>query len=266
MKNTVFIGDIHGDLEFVQFIDKQYQGWDKIFVGDYLDSWYFAPKLCVEALEHVLMMCVRGDTRALLGNHELSYLLEGNRCSGWNSRTEMMIFSHRTQMFKNLEYYIWMPEEKILVTHGGITQPLWKEANLTIENLVPTLDEWKRGDIRDSRFGWVGKTRGGIDPYGGPFWCDFDDEFKPVFGITQIFGHTPHRSIVQLGSNYDINQIEMMATREVLEFQNGAFSVAQFKVEKEKTPEDWETNFRKLSPAAQDALKILQERIGRLDG
>ena len=47
MKDTVFIGDIHGDLAFVEFIDKKYAGWDKVFVGDYLDSFYETPKTCV---------------------------------------------------------------------------------------------------------------------------------------------------------------------------------------------------------------------------
>lgn len=260
MKKTVFIGDIHGDLEFVQFVDKQYEGWDKIFVGDYLDSWYFHPKMCIESLKHILMMCSRGDTRALLGNHELSYLFEGNRCSGWNSNTEILLIPLRSKTFQTLEYYIWIPEHKILVTHGGITQPLWRDSELTIENLVPTLDEWKKQDIRASKFGWIGKSRGGIDPYGGPFWCDFDDEFQPVFGITQIFGHTPARNIRRVGSSYCINQIEMMAVREVLEFENGAFNVAQFKVEIEKTEKKgkWTTDY---SPKFQEALKNVQNKI-----
>jgi len=229
MKDTVFIGDIHGDLDFVQFIDKQYMEWNKIFVGDYLDSFYFDPKTCVSALRHVLMMCERGDTQALAGNHELSYLFEGNRCTGWEPVTEILVTHLRSQMFKTLQYYIWIPEHKILVTHGGITQYLWKDAELTVDNLVLTLDNWKKEDIRASKFGWIGKARGGIDPYGGPFWCDFDEEFKPVFGITQIFGHTPGRDIRRIGSNYCINQLEMMHTREVLEFKDNAFEVAQFK-------------------------------------
>ena len=228
MKNTVFIGDIHGDLNFVQFIDKQYSGWEKVFVGDFLDSYIFPPQTCVEALQHVLSMCERGDTRALLGNHELSYLFEGNRCGGWNSVTEILIIHLRSKMLKLLEYYLWYPEHKILVTHGGITQYLWRDANITLDNLIPTLEDWKKQDLRMSKFGWIGKSRGGIDPYGGPFWCDFDKDFKPVYGITQIFGHSPGRSIRQVGSNYCINQLEMMHTREVLEFKNGTFEIAQY--------------------------------------
>jgi Calcineurin-like phosphoesterase len=263
LKNTVFIGDIHGDLEFLQFIDKQYEEWDKVFVGDYLDSWYFPPRTCIECLNHILQMVERGDTQALLGNHELSYLFEGNRCSGWSSTTEMMIIHLRTKALRLLKYFIWIPEQKILITHGGVTLPLWQEEGLTVGNVEHRLMGWMRDDIRDSKFGWVGKARGGIAPYGGPFWCDYDNEFKPVFGITQIFGHTPHRSIVQVGSNYDLNQLEMMATREVLEWKDDAFQVAKFSVQKERNPENWETQFQKLSPAAQDAFKNLQERIDR---
>jgi hypothetical protein len=262
MKQTVFIGDLHGDLEFIQFIDKQYEGWDKVLVGDYLDSHYWLPKICVETLEHVLQMCERGDTKALAGNHELSYMLEGNRCSGWNSTTEILTIPLRTKMFQLLQYYLWYPENKILVTHGGITQPLWRDTELTIDNLAIALDAWQHQDFHVSKFGWVGKARGGTAPYGGPFWCDFDEEFKPIYGITQIFGHSPGRTIRQLGTNFNINQLELMVTREVLEFKDGAFSVVQFRVEQEKTLESWKKNFEKLSPQAREAIKVLHQRLG----
>jgi len=228
MNKTVFVGDIHGDIDFVEFIDKEYLGWNKVFVGDYLDSFHWAPKHCVEAVKHILQMCERGDTRALLGNHELSYLFEGNRCSGWNQVTEMLVLPIRSQMFKHLEYYLWYPEHKILVTHGGITQRLWKDEELSTENVMAKLEEWKRQDIRDSKFGWVGHARFGSRPYGGPFWCDYDTEFQPVHGITQIFGHSPGRKIRQRGTNFNINQIELIPVRETLEFENDTFKIAKF--------------------------------------
>jgi len=231
VNKTVFIGDIHGDFDFVEAIDNQYTGWKKVFVGDYVDSHHWSPQHSVQCVNHILQMVERGDTVALAGNHELSYLFEGNRCSGWNSTTEMLLFPLRSKMFQLLNYWKWYPEHKILVTHGGITLPLWKAEGLTTDNLEQKLTEWKREDIRDSKFGWVGNSRGGVRPYGGPFWCDFDQDFQPVFGITQIFGHTPHRTIKQVGSNYDINQLEMIATREVLEFVDGTFQTAKYQVQ-----------------------------------
>ena len=228
MDNTVFVGDIHGDLEFVQFIDKQYKTWKKVFVGDYLDSLYHSPDHCIKAIQYVLMMTERGDTQALLGNHEISYLFPGNRCSGWNRIIDIQLIHLQNWIHKKFLWYLWIPEHKIFVTHAGLTRYLWNDATLTFDNLFETLDQWKRQDLRISKFGWIGKARGGIDPFGGPFWCDFEKEFQPIEGLIQIFGHTPGETIRQVGSNYNINQFEMMAVREVLEFVEGQFQIAKY--------------------------------------
>lgn len=260
MKKTVFIGDIHGDLDFVIFIDKQYEGWKKVFVGDFVDSFYFSPSTAVDALWHVLQMCERGDTRALLGNHELSYLFEGNRCGGWNATTEVLLIPIRSKMLRILEYYIWYPDEKILVTHGGITRDLWKAEELTPENLVFKLDGWKKQDLRMSKFGWIGKSRGGIDPYGGPFWCDFDKEFQPVVGITQIFGHTPGREIRQVDRSFCINQLERMMTREVLEYQDGQFQVAQFSSNLDAL-NGWRPEFTRVNESGDEEFRNRMNKV-----
>jgi hypothetical protein len=48
--------------------------------------------------------------------------------------------------------------------------------------------------IPEETFTTVGHARGGVS-YGGPVWCDFNKEFKPIEGVRQIFGHTPGRNI-----------------------------------------------------------------------
>jgi len=233
MNKTVFIGDLHGDLNRILHVEAEYKGWDKVFVGDYVDSYYFTRKSQLLTLEKILLMVEREEAIALMGNHDLGYLYKGMGCSGYSGVMESMLIHLKSKMWKHLKFYHLYKEENLLVTHAGLTSYLWKERGLTVQNLGENLEEWWRTPLDSSPFGWLGRERGGIDPVGGPFWCDFNKEFKPISQISQIFGHTGGRTarylpgIEKMGNeshNWNIDLVENIPMWFFLEYVDGQFT------------------------------------------
>jgi len=75
--------------------------------------------------------------------------------------------------------FVKLPEH-FIVTHAGIHK-----------DVLPHLDELEFANV-DSPLHNIGWARGGRSRAGGIFWCDFNDEFIPIPGVNQIFGHTAY--------------------------------------------------------------------------
>jgi len=223
----LFVGDLHGNVAVLDHIQEQFPDHLKIFVGDFLDSRdQFMRVEELMCLERVLTMIEQGNARACMGNHEWSYLDPSMRCSGYDPEFDAQLARYKERMQRLLEYFIWIPDQRILVTHAGLSFQVWQECHLTVENLAAKMAEWALLPVTDTPAGWIGISRGGVDDVGGIFWCDWYSEFQPVPGLTQIFGHTSAVSIQeelvqdrigvrQRGSNYNIDCL--MRTWEVLE-------------------------------------------------
>jgi len=191
MTKLLFIGDIHGKIDVMDLVEKQFPEHQKIFVGDFVDAFDHTRKEQLACVEKALAMIDKGDTRVILGNHELSYLVPREmRCTGYAGTMDAMLLPLKSEMWKKFEHYIWISEHKLLITHAGLTAYLWKEFELTLDNLAAKLEEWKHKQWYASPNGWIGRARGGIQPVGGIFWCDFNLEFRPIEGLRQVFGHT----------------------------------------------------------------------------
>jgi len=188
---TVFIGDIHGRFEVLDFVEKQFPEHEKIFVGDFVDAFDRTRAEQLACIKKVLEMIDKGNTKAILGNHELSYLVPREmKCTGYAGTMDALLLPLKNEMWKKFEHYIWMPEHQLLVTHAGLSNYLFKGAGLTLDNLEVNLEQWKKEQWYKSFNGWIGRARGGLQPVGGIFWCDFNDEFAPIEGLKQVFGHT----------------------------------------------------------------------------
>ena len=225
---SLFVGDIHGRIEVMEFVEKQFPEHQKIFVGDLVDSFDRTRRQQLACVEKAFTMIERGDTRVILGNHELSYLVPREmRCSGFGESMAAMLLPLKSDIWKKFDHYVWMAEHKLLVTHAGLTDLLWTTYALTLENLPAKLDEWKLAQWDTSPNGWIGKSRGGRNPVGGIFWCDFNDEFRPVKGLKQVFGHTSFAEVQhdlsngirsRKGGNYCIDCLAR--SQEFLEFDS----------------------------------------------
>ncbi len=223
---TLIVGDVHGNVPFLQRLQDLYPEHHKIFVGDFVDSRQYTRADELKSLEMVLAMIARGEARALLGNHEWSYLDPTMRCTGYDEDFDEKLYPFKEKLLTLFEYFVWFPDFHLLITHAGLTFPLWQETGLSIRNLEVVLSRWAEQPAADTPAGRIGLARGGLDPVGGIFWCDWYSEFQPVPRLTQIFGHTSALSVQEeregqpagirrRGSNYNIDCLTR--TWEVLE-------------------------------------------------
>jgi len=176
MKYT-FVGDIHGKHELVsKALDNE---GTIIFVGDFVDSFDRSTNDMEKCLQLVLNAIDKNKAKAIFGNHELSYVYSNHRCSGYSFDTECMVSKYKQQILEKFQTHIWI--DNFLITHAGLHPRVMETAGTLSDFYLP--DKYHRAN-------WIGKYRGGLDPVGGIFWCDFNAEFKPIPNINQIFGHT----------------------------------------------------------------------------
>jgi len=179
----IFIGDLHGAREIAEHVLKSYPEYHKVFIGDYVDSLDRSVEdqlnlvgILLDAVEQ------REDVTCLLGNHELSYLKSGMRCSGFNPVTATHLIHLKTDMLKLFKTHKYITDD-ILCTHAGATDRAFDDADDVREKLQSDDEVLYR----------IGYVRGGSRPYGGVFWCDFWAEYAPIEGLIQIVGHSAHR-------------------------------------------------------------------------
>jgi len=184
----MIIGDLHGQIEIAEeVLSDKYSGYTKIFIGDYVDSFDRSIEDQIKVLKLVLTSCeTRNDVYGLIGNHELSYIKDGMRCSGWAFETKSHIRHLEKRMKDSLLSHFFL-EEDILITHAGATAQLFDD----VQDVRDALE------VDHEDLYTIGASRGGWKPAGGIFWCDFWAEFRPIEGLTQIVGHSAYRPVGQ---------------------------------------------------------------------
>ncbi len=152
------------------------------------------------------------------------------RCTGYDEAFDLALQPYKEKLLTLFEYFAWFPEFHLLITHAGLTFQLWQEVGLNLRNLETILGGWAGRPAANTPAGRIGLARGGVDPVGGIFWCDWYSEFQPVPRLTQVLGHTSALSVQEelqaktpgirrRGSNYNIDCL--MRTWEVLELGTG---------------------------------------------
>jgi hypothetical protein len=135
----------------------------------------------------------------LMGNHERSYLFPDERCSGFNAATA----AHILHMdLSSLLDCVWV--DNYLISHAGVSDALLENENLSLNEYLDA-----------GNYTQVGYCRGGFDPIGGLYWCDWFKEFDPVVGVPQIVGHSGYRpptqkglGILQKGNSYNVDCLQ----------------------------------------------------------
>lgn len=217
LRVTVAVGDLHGDLAAARSLlthaglleGDSWRGGTTILVqlGDVVDrgpesvaTYQFLADLQQRARKG------RGEVARLLGNHEVA-LLEGD--------FTMTDFPEAPDLAVRLREDVLAGRVRAAYAHGGwlfthagagfaLVQRLRGEMRaagvrrFTLRRLADHINAKFRaavesGDYSDPIF-TVGEARGGVDPTGGIFWADYDEELHaparaPRFH--QVFGHTP---------------------------------------------------------------------------
>ena len=241
---TLTIGDIHGRNDWMMLTHgshKNYQDWkisvehgtradspyfksypfmqyDKIiFIGDYMDSFDVSnTDIKLNYLDIIFFKQQLSDRVVLLlGNHDVQYIVDGQRCSGF--RPEMLfdmraLFRHHGKLFTVAYEETDSKGHKYLWTHAGVTSgwlelldetiklPANRFSNIILERNPQTVADKVNSawDFNLSELYTVDRDSGGWDPWAGPLWVRPDTLNKnPLPGYTQIVGHTAFKKITK---------------------------------------------------------------------
>jgi len=195
----LIIGDLHGQYEIVDKAASKAEenNYGLVFVGDYLDSFNRTVEDQIRTLTTVLDLIESKKAIGLFGNHEMSYLDERKRCSGYNAATQAHIIHLESRMNDALISYIEL--EGFLITHAGVSDTFLKGWGASLEDY---LAKGAYDQVGAARGGWPGRAIGGLR------WCDFNSEFTPIEGVKQVFGHTRGPLIREVDGNYCIDCLE----------------------------------------------------------
>ncbi len=178
------IPDIHNKwFEAEEIIDKC--GADKVvFLGDYFDSFGDTIEITFETAEWLKDSMKKSNRTHLMGNHDLSYRSEPDRCSGFSESKLWAIIMAKVEL-SDLHNYCWVDDW--LCTHAGLTRQFMSSLNhknLFITEFLDDLEENYPYRLRQ-----CSNFRGGADAHSGIYWCDYN-EFEDIPNVKQIFGHT----------------------------------------------------------------------------
>lgn len=187
-KPIAFLGDIHGHWRFVEKLPELLPEYHWIFVGDFVDSFSQSISDQIKCIVQVLDWVEEGKASSLYGNHELSYWFPEQYCSGYKAATQIHMTHLRERAFKLMKTAMLI--DNTLVTHAGLTRRIhdWMIRENPEKTILEVIEE---NQFNTSSPLWgVGKVRGGRQPEGGIWWCDWAEEFEPVPGLNQVFGHS----------------------------------------------------------------------------
>jgi hypothetical protein len=197
MEKRLLLSDCHLKPDRVEKIVKAEDPDKIICLGDYFDPKGNTPtiELWRETARSVKKWLYDPRFTLLLGNHDTSYCAS-NRClttGNWSCEAQDIVDEFLTpDDWAKFKLYYWLDDW--LITHAGLHANyralLGEDLKKGLEAAeVEARKTMNTGD-KPHWFFNVGYCRGGWASWGGITWCDFEDEFSPVPGLKQIFGHT----------------------------------------------------------------------------
>lgn len=224
LKRRIVVGDVHGQLDSFKGIlsnaglideEENWTGRDAVLIqtGDLIDRGPCSLE-AVDLLRRLQRQATSsgGKVVRLCGNHELMTLQDDFYYVNFDD-PEHFASELKEEIIRGKLCASFTDGER-LYTHAGLRSDVRKRIFREIDAERPELagkkidlfrlserinNIFKKSVENDSLNGhsifWVGPERGGDDPVGGIFWCDFST-FQPsreAWRIPQIFGHTPTR-------------------------------------------------------------------------
>lgn len=188
---TLVIPDIHNRFQRAEDIIAREADVDEIvFLGDYLDSWDDSPEEMRDTLVWLQRSCSDEKRIHLMGNHDVSYVEEIFRCSGWTASKQAVADQGFVRSGLWWQLAPWYETQGWLLSHAGVGQRYFDTMGLSYDaETVRTLV----GSGFPSPFTYVSDISGGKDPFDGPLWLRpsavvlGDDKY---YEVPQIFGHT----------------------------------------------------------------------------
>jgi len=223
-KRRIVIGDVHGELEGFRgilrnagLIDSKanWSGGDDILIqtGDVIDRGPYS----IEAVDLLRKLQkeatdAKGEVIRLCGNHELMLVQDIFYYANFNDPGSLA--GELKEEIARGDVRASYTDGERLYTHAGLrsaireflvdemnaARPKLKTREINLFLLSDHINRIFKEAVEKNDFNrhpifHVGADRGGTDPAGGIFWCDFSSISPSTEAsvITQIFGHTPTR-------------------------------------------------------------------------
>ena len=202
---TLIVPDVHEDIDTLRRLIEvaDLTGVPVVFLGDMFDTFGVRH---IETADLYASLYQKPGWTVLLGNHDVQYISNPISrspllCSGYDRRTQSRV----TQMLDqhpelSAQFRLTTLVHGWVVSHAGITSGWMKSAGL---DHVCDVNEafryaWNRTPfaLTEHPVFAAGADRGGLVPYGGPLWCDFQSlayDANPLGN--QIVGHTVGQTI-----------------------------------------------------------------------
>lgn len=205
---TLIIPDIHHKWKKAEQIILHNEYDNIIFLGDYFDDFDDTIEDAKDTAKWLKDALTLKNSTFLLGNHDTGYAFPRNpylKCSGFSvekcNAINRILTPDDWGKFKLFHFH-----QEYYISHGGISPYIFAHPThgISKERLeVQCHEAWEMA--RDNLYTWYlgsGVARGGLQPYGGIIWLDFNIEFEPIPNISQIVGHTPGKVVrMQMGEN-----------------------------------------------------------------
>lgn len=229
---VLFVGDVHTHnyiFDDVNRLDKKYNFYRVVFLGDYIDDWLSSGYDSINTLNKIIELKNSNKDKyiMLLGNHEMSYL--GYPCSGHQFEQEkeiQNILLKNIDLF-NLWYSINLGDKHYYCTHAGITNSyihgvidrINNEQEYIVSNYIRNLDIINKNKLKYLHLlHKVSSLRGGQDEYSSFVWCDkreheYFSTLEQYMIPYQIIGHTPVQTVSNIsGNNLDLYFVDTHST------------------------------------------------------
>ena len=210
MANWIIIPDVHGR-RFWRDAVKGHEEDKIIFLGDYVDPYYWEEILPSEAYKELLDIIAfkkahPDNVVLLLGNHDLGYLdpaICTCRRDSYRAETLRKLFEDNLDLF-DITHTEEMDDGKVLFSHAGIAESWIRQRKRIVgkpeefrpEILNELLHSGKpRRELLFLALSDVSWFRGGTDKVGSPVWADVQEYLEGerlLRGYLHIFGHTLH--------------------------------------------------------------------------
>jgi hypothetical protein len=196
---TLILSDLHNNWDRAEKIIKHVAPDKIVFLGDYFDNWGDDYRIATETADWLGSSLEQKNRIHLMGNHDTNYAFghRSYKCSGYEAGKDYAINALLSEDdWRKLPLHTWVGSW--LCSHAGVHNHFYTKYGSGKDFkawLTETCDEALQVAFAGKPavpILMAGMSRGGRELHGGIDWCDAD-EFEPVPGVNQIFGHTPQQ-------------------------------------------------------------------------
>lgn len=234
MSKILVLGDTHGRPFWKEIIEKENP--DKIiFLGDYVSTHEgISAEQQLSNLEEILTYKENNPDKVILlrGNHDTQHLgYYWAECSGWDGQVwGVMSQSEFKERFLKLTQWVYIDEElETIFSHAGVSDVWMKNSEIDSVHDINSLEPLELFGFTPNYYG---------DCYGDsetqpPLWIRPQALCKcNVKGWDQVVGHTPVRTIINVGKSAKGKQniwlCDALGVKQYLVIDNNEFQPKTF--------------------------------------